>query len=386
MTYTVVILNGPELNATLAGIEYNRWGQQTNQSIIVCDSWTEGFKQALNQGYTQALFVRSGTIFLDWDEWKTMLNNYPHQGLVAHLIWNLEPYPYIDDQCWYADLTKFDVDDLSITDINSCCPTRSDKNLHDDYTPLWIKSSTGTTTHTVTHFGQGLIAKQLNNKRVVSNWTNQARDLKFFCYPNTDVKNKIQSKFSEYLTLAENQLWVFNNEQFSISNQETLVTPGSGLHWMFNIIQSNIQRVHIVDISKTQIAFCDKLWKHWNGQDYGSFTWNFIKENQLIHYEIDQADLSTVDRLMLKKPGRFIEYVNNKFDQTLATYNIKFFHIMWQQAKLSKQLTTTNDNLIQWILRHPEEKNNLWASNILNYKWTKLNTSFADYEKFKNLS
>lgn len=385
MIDAVVVLNGPELNATLASIEYNYWGQKNNQPIIICNSWQEGFIQAKNNKCKLVLFVRSGTIFLDWDKWISLLSNYPHQGLVAHLIWHPTQLPYIDDQCWLADLSKFEIADLSITEIISNNPIRSEQNLHDDYTPLWIKSGDHTITYTNTNFGQGLIAKQLNNNKVISNWSTKARDLKFFCYPGTDVQDKIYKTFENYLTLAENQLWIFNNEQFNITNRPRLVTPGSGLHWIFNIIQPWVTQVNVVDISKIQIAFCNKLWTHWNGSNYGEFSWNFIQDLKLTHYEIDQANLSDLDRLMLKKPTRFIEYTNSKFDQLLLAHGIKDFANKWQNAKQHKQLTTTNDNLVHWMLAHPDEKNNLWTSNILDYKWTKLNTSAADCEKFKRL-
>lgn len=385
MIDAVIVLKGPELNATLASVEYGHWGQKTNQPIIICNSWQEGFEQAKNDKCKLVLFVRSGTIFLDWDNWISLLRNYPHQGLVAHLIWHPTQLPYIDDQCWLVDLSKFDLSDLNNTEIKSRNPIRSDQNLHDNYTPLWIKTGDQTITYTSTHFGQGLIAKQLNNNKVISNWTPQARDLKFFCYPNIDVQDKIYKTFSDYLTLAENQLWVFNNEQFSITNKTKLVTPGSGLHWMFNIIQSHVTQVDIVDISKIQIAFCNKLWTQWDGVNYGEFSWNFIQDQKLTHYEIDQANLSDLDRLMLKKPSRFIEYTNCKFDQSLLNHGIEDFADKWQQAKQYKKLTIFNDNLVHWILAHPTEKNNLWISNILDYKWTKLNTSSADCEKFKQL-
>jgi hypothetical protein len=383
MKQVVVILEGAELNATLAGIEYNQWGEKTNQPIIICDSWQHGLEQAYSQGYQQALFVRSGTVFLDWDKWKTLLNNCPHQGLVAHLVWPSDLYPYIDDQCWYVDLTAFDADDLNVKTITSYEPIGSSKNLQ--HVPLQITSGSSIITQSATHFGQGLIAKQLNNKKIVSDWTDQACDLKFFCYPDTDVRDKVQSLFCEYLKLAENQLWIFNNEQFSISNRIKLVTPGSGLHWIFNIVQPQTTHVHVVDISQTQIAFCNALWKQWDGHDYGFFSWNFIKNNQLNHYEIDQDNLSDLERLMLKTPSRFIKYVNDKFEQMLVKYDIKNFQDKWKFATQQKELTVTNDNLVHWVLAHPWEKSNLWASNILDYKWTKLNTSAADCKKFENL-
>lgn len=385
MTWAVVVLDGPGLNATFAGIEFDQWGQSTKQPILVCDSWTSGVEQAKNNGYEKALFVRSGTIFTDWKQWAALLNNCPHQGLIAHIIWRKDQQPYIDDQCWFADLTQIEYEDLNTTQVTMCVPVRSQQNIHDDYTPLWLKPGSVATTYTATHFGQGLLAKQLNNNKVVCNWSNAARGIKFFCYPNTDANSQIQKAFEDYLNLAENQLWIFNNEPFNIKNNSTLVTPGSGLHWMFNLVQPQTATVHLVDISRIQIKFCQELWDHWDGNNYGAFCCNFIKDNQLKHYELDQPNLTDIERLKLKNLTRLLQHINDRFTKALAEHNIDNFSGLWQQAQRSKQLTVANANLIHWILQRPELASNLWMSNILEYKWTKINTSAEDYKKFRKL-
>lgn len=385
MNLIVIVLNGPELNATLAGIEFDHWGQRTNQPTIVCDNWAQGFGIAKSKNYSHALFVRSGTLFTDWNAWISMLTNYPCQGLIGHLIWHPGKDLYLDDQCWFIDLKLFTVDNLTTTQIHSVVPLRSTQNIHDDYTPLWVYPGGESYLAEVTHFGQGLIAQQLNNNKSVVNWSNRARELKTFCYPGINVEQEIQNKFKDYLELAETQLWVFNNEKMIFKNQQRVVTPGSGLYWMFSLCQPITTEVAIVDISKIQIKFCNELWAHWNGNNYGEFVWNFIKQNQLTHYEVDQANLDKLQRLMLKKPSYFINYVNEKFNQLANQYNIANFATLWTNAKATKNLSTQLNNLVDWVLQYPNEKSNLWASNILEYKWTKLNTKSADFEKFKAL-
>lgn len=385
MNTVVVILEDAHLNLTLAGIEYDRWGQKTKQPIIICQSWAEGFQQAVEQGFKTGLFVRSGTVFVDWQRWTELIDNYPHQGLVAHIIWHPDQQPYINDQCWLADLTKFSSDDLSLTSITQPIPVRSTNDLHDNYTPLWIRSSTEKETFSVNNFGQGLIAKQLNNQRIVSNWSNSARDLKFFCYPSVDVGVEIRERFSDYLNLAETQLWVFNNELITPTNCPKLVTPGSGLFWMLSMLQSNTHEVQVVDISQTQINFCLDLWNNWNGKDYGEFVYNFIHRYQLKHFEIDQADMSDIDRLKLKNSARFIAYVNKKFNQILNEHGIMNFSKQWQLAKEQKIFKAQVGNLVHWVLNNPQDYDKIWISNILDYKWTKLNNTYLDYLKFQQL-
>lgn len=386
MNWTTVVLKTADLNITMAGIEYSYWGQVTKQSIIVCDTWEQGFQEAKQKGYSHALFVRSGTVFVDWAKWKLLLEQYPHQGLIGHLICHPGQPVYLDDQCWFVDLTQFDLADLTSTSVKYPAPIRSDQNMHDDYTPLWIKPGSDTVDHSVTHFGQGLIARNLNNKKIVCNWSNAARDLKFFCYPATDFASVVRQKFLDYYTLSENQLWVFNNEELNLISRSKLITPGSGLFWMLNMVQDITEEIQIVDISQTQLNFCNELWTQWNGQDYGSFVWNFIKKYQLKHYELDQANLSDIERLKLKNSDNFKLYVNQKFDELLSKHHVVNFSQQWTTVKQHKILKLTRANLVHWMLDNPDQYNNLWSSNILNYKWTKLNTTWNDYEKFQKLS
>jgi hypothetical protein len=383
MIDTVVILDRKNINATLAGIWYDKWGQKTNQQIIICDSWDQGFVQAKTQGHNRVMFVKSGTVFLDWNKWVKLLDNYPHQGLIAHLICKKDQRMYIDDQCWFLDLTKFDIDDLNLKNISQPTPIISSIMLHDDYTPLWARPGLDQQTYTTDNFGQGLIARQFNRNQAIINWNNSFRDLKFFCYCDTNIDYKINEKFKDYLSLAENQLWVFNNEDFVLTKNEKLVTPGSGVFWILNMLQPNVQEIQIVDISRVQINFCNELWNNWDGCDYGTFAYNFIKRNNLKHFEIDQMNLSKLDRVKFMKPINFISYVNQKFDQLLAKHKITNFTECWKHAKHSKILNTSCDNLVHWLLAHPDMGFDVWKSNILDYKWTKLKTSKEDCDKFK---
>ena len=381
-----IVLEGQNLNLTLAGIEYDRWGQKTNQPVIVCESWIEGFRRATDQGYKFGLFVKSGTVFVDWNKWKELMANYPHQGLIAHLIWKPTQRLHLDDQCWFMDLTKFLELDLTEIDLVQPIPIRSAVNLHDDYTPLWVKPSDQIETFQTDQFGQGLIARQLNRGCIISNWNNQARDLKFFCYPDLDVGQQVQDKFSDYLHLSQTQLWIFNNESIRPSNVQKLVTPGSGLFWILSMIQPDTKQIQLIDISLIQIKFCLEVWNHWDGNNYGSFVHEFIKQNHLTHYEVDQANLSDIERLKLKNSSRFVAYINQKFDQHLHQHKIADFAQQWQMAKQHKVLTAQVGNLVDWVLNNSETYDYIWSSNILDYKWTRLNTTWQDCQKFQQLT
>jgi len=377
MSWPVVILNGHDLNQTLSGIQFGKFGNSTGQEIFICDNWKSGFLWARENNYTQALFVKSGTIIIDWDKWKTLIDSYPHKGLIAHLIWHPDQDLYLNDQCWFMNIKNFDTTDFDCDTVTYPKPIRSSQNLHDDYTPLWVSPGDQLISHSSTKFGQGLIARQLQNYRSVVNWNNHARELKFFLYKkklNLDI-------FQEYNNIAENQLWIFNNESIDVVKKQRLLSPGSGLFWMINIIEPATQQIQIVDISLTQIKFCRELWNTWNGLDYGNFVWEFIVRNKLGHYELDKPDLTPLERLKFKSKKTFVEYVNNKFYSIMGEH----FERDWAQAKQNKIVHFYNDNLITWVLNNDIDKYDyIWCSNILNYKWTLLHTTVDEYKNFQD--
>jgi len=376
MSWPVIILTGPALNQTLSGIQFDKFGAATNQEIFVCDTWENGFAWAQHNHHAQALFVKSGTMIKDWTEWQTLVNNYPHKGLIAHVIWYPGQEPYLDDQCWFMNIQDFDASDFACTTVTYPQPRRSDQNLHDNYTPLWVAPGTTMVTHPVTEFGQGLIARQLQNTHSVVNWNNSARDIKFFLYKELDLEI-----FRDYKNIAERQLWIFNNEPVQVVKKKTLLTPGSGLYWMLNVVEPVTEEILIIDISQIQIKFCQELWNNWDGVDYGNFVWNFIAQNKLVHYQLDNPNLTPMEHLKLKNKTRFVEYLNSKFDQMVRTNFVN----AWRKAKQSKTVTFCNDNLITWVLNNNVDKyDNIWCSNILNYKWTLLHTTVEEYNNFQN--
>jgi hypothetical protein len=377
MPWPVIILDGPLRNQTLSGIQFDKHGEVTKQEVFVCDNWTDGILWAKQHGHESALFVKSGTMFTDWHQWTKLVDAYPHYGLIAHLIWHPGKQVCLDDQCWFMDLDKFAAEDFAISTVCHPVPVRSDQNLHDDYTPVWIKPGSTVTEYITTSPGQGLIAKQLQSNRAVVNWNNAARDLKFFSYDGT--VNLL--KFQDYKNIAENQLWIFNNEPITIVKQQQLVSPGSGLSWILNVIDAATQHLQIVDISRVQLDFCQQLWTTWNGSDYGNFVWNFITQNKLKHYEVDNPNITPLERLQLKKQSIFVEYVNSRFTKQVE----KNFVNCWQQAQKTKVVEFCNDNLVEWVLKNNVSAyDNIWCSNILNYKWTLLHTTVEQYNNFQS--
>lgn len=380
-SWAVIVRRGSHTNLTLASIYFDRWGTKTHQSVITADDWQQGADTALQQGYLSALFVDAGTVFTDWPSWKNLIENYPHRGMIAHIIMHPGKNISIDPQCWFMDL------DIKFNDVDQVkypVPMRSDTNLHDDYTPLWVKPGDEIIGHGVDGFGQSLIAQQLGRGKSIVNWTPVARDFKQFVYGKSGL-----DFFQDYINLAENQFWIFNNEPVEIAHKEKIVCPGSGLFWLFNILCNTTRHIDIVDISTVQVTFCQDIWQHWDGVDYGSFVIDFMVRNNITHYELDRPDLDRMERLMLKNQARLRHYINARFQYFLDQmgFDRHEFRSQWQRCKSSKSMTAQKANLVDWIISNPitVKQDHVWVSNILDYKWTLLHTTEDKIQQFQGL-
>lgn len=379
MKWTVIVRVGKELNVTLASILYDKWGAKTQQQVIVCDDWLTGYQQAKEEGNTHALFVDSGTVWKDWHEWKALLETYPHNGLIGHIIAHENKYPTLHTQCWFMELDLWPKDNKVST---SCVvPVRSENNLHDDYTPLWLKPSSTVQEFDISDLGQQLIAQQLTRGKPVVNWNNQARDIKKFLYKNNDQLEI----FKDYIDLAENQLWVLNNEPIEVIDSDMIVCPASGLFWIANIVRDNCCQMHLVDISGTQLDLARNLWNSWDGKNYGEFVWQFIKKHKVQHFQLDRIDIDKVERIRLSRQNQFVEYVNKVFESVLNSLGIDpdDFVENWMLSRRNKSIFFHKNNLISWVLENNTPPQQIWASNILNYKWTMLHTSPDDCLSFR---
>jgi hypothetical protein len=261
-------------------------------------------------------------------------------------------------------------------------PQRSDTNLHDDYTPLWLKSGAGETrVWNGSAFGERLLASQLE-RDIVVNWNNTFRNNKKFLY-DEDVEQHWHAKQIEYTTLAESQLWVFNNEPIPMASKNRLITPASGLCWIKNLLTSPVTTIDLVDISSPQLELAKQLWNTWDGVNYGEFVFNFIKQNKVIHVNLDQQTMGDQDRIKLKSSKFFVETVNSIFDQ--QTVVIDDFAKQWTEIKNTKQVTFTQEDMVKFLPRYVEtvsDEFNLWMSNILDYKYTLIKNTSEDYTKF----
>lgn len=370
MNLVFIIRSGKNLSQTLASIKFTQYGENTNLPYIICQEWNKGFLEA-KRSYRYGIFVDSGTVFYDVEKFLLALLNYPHQGLVGHIVDPKDDneYYWLHPQCFLLELEYFHTDNFACAENQSAVvPIRSKKNIHDDYTPLWLRQTNDIKNYTNFKFGGLLINEILKRKKIAVNFSVTIRETKKFLY---DIRNDLDwlASNQEYLNMATNQLWILNNEYFSLDfKHKKVICPGSGFYWMQ--AAQLVDEVEIVDISQIQIKFVQELLDNWNGNDYGGFVIDFMQTNGVLHYNLNK-DLTKLDRIKFAKKDLLRKYINE--------HAIK---INWQLVK-TKKINLYNQNIVSFVLNKKPTTADIWMSNILDYKYTLLNTSYEDIEQIR---
>jgi hypothetical protein len=371
----------------VASVLYDEFGKKRKIPIFTCTTWQEAFEYAHINEYQRVLFLDSGTVILDWKKWQSQIEQYPHNGFIAHIKYHsTDTVPDIDDQAFFLDLQYFPKSIAEYQPESVCSILASNKHIHHDYTPLWIKPGPEQIKSTPKNFLQKLVYYHLNeNKKTIVNWHQKLRDNKIYLYNNNNpyYQSLWVDYFNQYKNIAEGQLWIFNNEK--LPNQSVtgkILTPGSGLFWMLCAIDQNCTKITICDISKNQVNFCSKLWEDWNGRDYGGFVVDFMSEHNVKHFQLDDPALGKEERVKMLSKKYLKTYVNAKFEELLETYNVDNFVGKWTGAKF-KPVDFYNQSILDQDLTKYDA---IWCSNILDYKWTLLNHNKECVDQFdKNL-
>ena len=387
--YAIVILKGKYFNFTYASVRFDGHGQPTAYPIIVCADWKTGFEQAKQQGHTRVLFCNSGTVFKDINDFMKQIDNYPHRGLIGHIIDPLVEGEFfsLHPQCFLLDVDKFSGECFEDGEFESYNIVRSDKNIHDNYTPLWIRAGNTKIRQQQNKFGQRLIATQLKNKLMVSNWHQKLRNNKRNLYTKELCNDWLTLK-QEYINLAEQQLWITNNEMLSFIDSSHLISPASGLFWMMSAATKSLGKITLIDISKTQIELAQELIKNWNGVDYGAFVFDFVKNRKLKHLQFDKP-LSSLEKIQIQKKDYFCQKVNDIFKKQLIDLDLttQDFQESWNKIT-TIPINIVNDSIINQINAgyvKLDNNSSIWLSNILDYKYTWLTSTTEEIDTFNSI-
>lgn len=208
--------------------------------------------------------------------WKMKINKEVVSGHIMDFV-KEGSIPYLHEQLLIVNLKEFGKHGLPnlgplFTKSYISFPSygRSEENIHDDYTPLWIGAGSSVASRTgVEAWGslllKGIVVKDLK----CSNLPLELRNSKFYAYPRDPhesawnlVQAQIDSRFKDTQTV-----FTFNNEPLDIVQIpgfqiNSLISVASGLK-PFKIYHKykspSGTRLHFVDISQRSLEYVSKL-------------------------------------------------------------------------------------------------------------------------------
>ncbi len=253
-------------------------------------------------------------------------STYDRWLVAGHILNFKNKDPKFHEQCVIVNLKEIDNIKWLVRDEVLKKKFRvSEENVHDDYTPFWIKPTEGSdgSISPANIFDRFLwislkegytvlnIDSDIRNKKVCvypedkQQWTQRHVNLEYwnkltkkqqtgFIYDLKDDEEDKKPLF-EFLNMSNNMIYVTNTEMVPHDGSkgiEVLVCPASGLS-QFKHIANNIdtmEQVIWVDFSKPQMDWLQDLIHNWNGINFKEYYENNKPEKVNIIYDESKVD------------------------------------------------------------------------------------------------
>jgi len=326
--------------------------------------------------YKHAVVISTGTEFLNGDNFfkaieKATFQDYFIQGHVAD---RKDGYYELHDQCYLINLSIYkklgypSIGSFSYYDSHEQIePHRSDENIHDDYTPVWIKPGSSRRRYEHKWHGWNILSIALDNNLPVIVFNEDIRNNKKFYYPDYEPSFQLAHEYLYGKQIISSQafFYPFNTEQYNTSNVDSinqLVTQASGLNWIDYLINNNYSKGTIVNFvdNNTFALETMKYITEWNGEDYPQMLEDYVLSRSSFMKVSKNNRLANMDDPLTTCWEYFLEQHPNWKDT-------------WQDIKHKVQFKFTHADLVlnkslpieHWL----EEKTNtlINLSHIFNY-------------------
>ena len=245
--------------------------------------------------YTHAVVLSTGTEFINGDEFfneveKLVYGSYEF-FLMGHVPDRGDGYYELHEQCYIINLNKYTklgqpvVGEFAFYSPHfQIDPMRSIDNIHDDYTPVWIKSG-----HMLKEFkhkwhGWNIISVALAAGECVEVFPESFRNNKKYYYPNYEPSFIPASTYlyGKQAVAGQTLFYPFNTEQLVDVEFEgpigQLIIQASGLQWAKYLLKygyDNNTVVRFVDYNLFALECMHEVVSNWKGKDYSTFVKNY---------------------------------------------------------------------------------------------------------------
>ena len=361
---------------------------ESNKFILASKINTYAIEETIarmqHMNFKYAIFYFEGVIIREtnWEDcFKDFVSKNDDWHIMAHLL-NYEDRfcPTLHSQVVAFNLDKITPSNLSEYRAEHCKFEISDENIHDDYTPLWIKGKKGSLERKQKprHVMDDVLLNMLSNGDIAINFPQELREPREAIYLDEvedDIEKLLKDKQDINLEIfgsetfnktleSDNKIYVTNPDDLIDYRPETtcidtLISPASGFNTFLYMIRyrNTIENVVWLDFSKPALNWIEYLLKYWNGKDLHNFVYK-------------QQDFRDIDRLTINK-------------EQLKTLEVLFNNLPneWESIKEKNHYFLHKDIIEDWedLLPYVKGKNvYLNTTNIFNYE-----INFLMHSEFK---
>jgi hypothetical protein len=247
--------------------------------------------QHASEKYSHAVVLSTGTEFINGDEFfhetEKLVYGDKDFFIMGHLADRDDGYYELHEQCYIIDLQKLKrlgfpkMGDFSYYDKHTqIAPIRSEDNVHDDYTPLWIKPGDTDKTYKHKWHGWNIIWVALKNNLPLLVFPEEFRNNKKFYYPNYETSFIPASSYlyGKQSIASQTLFYPHNTEEMYEINFNgpirQLVIQASGLQWIDYLTKYGYDEntvVRFVDYNLFAVETMMAIVKRWNGLNYDQF-------------------------------------------------------------------------------------------------------------------
>jgi hypothetical protein len=304
---------------------------------VYVDRDIDNILTSVSDNYRVAVIISPGTEFVNGD---AFFNNIPKNfSLIGHILDAGESYYILHPQCYVLNLEIFN--SIGKPEIgkheyfksfSTTAPCRSNENIHDDYTPLWIKPGEKLNNYKHRGYGYNLIKSLLDNNFTIEAFDTEQRKNKHYLYTDINTSDWIYKRYNYCLT---DHIYKTNTGGDKLPIVESpirnLIVPAAGMNWYNTIKKYGYSKDCLIKFYDYNISSLDWIKNQ---------TQNITN----INFEYHRIDVLTNAEDFLNLIDNHTQYVefSNIFSYEPTAALIPLKHRLQVQNDLIKRIATIN--------------------------------------------
>lgn len=247
--------------------------------------------------YTHAAVLSTGTEFINGDNFFNEVENVVYSSkdffLMGHIPDRDDGYYELHEQCYIINLTTYT--QLGSPTVGKfeyysphtqIAPKRSEENIHDDYTPVWIEHGDTEKQYKHKWHGWNILSVAFANKKLVTPFAECFRKNKRYYYSNYEPAfiNACAYLYGKNQVAAQTLFYPYNTEylvELGVQGPiKQLVIQASGLQFVEYLSKYGFDEntvVRFVDYNLFALELMAHITSTWNGFDYLDFVNQYVK-------------------------------------------------------------------------------------------------------------